>query len=118
MYVYFFKQITAVDLRISDWSSDVCSSYLEHGAERRVSVRDILRHRVPHDADRAKDRMNERDRVGDVRARRLIAIEQPDERRNLVGPFAVEPRFERHRAQAVAAEIGSASCRERVCQYV
>src|SRR3546814_8746413 len=27
--VFFFKQKTAYDLRISDWSSDVCSSDLE-----------------------------------------------------------------------------------------
>src|SRR3546814_9326192 len=28
MYVYFFKQKTADEMRISDWSSDVCSSDL------------------------------------------------------------------------------------------
>src|SRR3546814_10193560 len=28
MFVFFFKQKTAYDLRISDWSSDVCSSDL------------------------------------------------------------------------------------------
>src|SRR3546814_12132651 len=27
-YVFFFKQKTAYDMRISDWSSDVCSSDL------------------------------------------------------------------------------------------
>src|SRR3546814_1819034 len=26
MYVFFFKQKTAYEMRISDWSSDVCSS--------------------------------------------------------------------------------------------
>src|SRR3546814_12842624 len=29
IYFFFFKQKTAYDLRISDWSSDVCSSDLE-----------------------------------------------------------------------------------------
>src|SRR3546814_2092791 len=29
MYVCFFKQKTAYEMRISDWSSDVCSSDLE-----------------------------------------------------------------------------------------
>src|SRR3546814_8246524 len=29
MFVYFFKHKTAYELRISDWSSDVCSSDLE-----------------------------------------------------------------------------------------
>src|SRR3546814_13415352 len=28
--MFFFKQKTAYDMRISDWSSDVCSSDLEH----------------------------------------------------------------------------------------
>src|SRR3546814_3842859 len=28
MYVFFFKQKTAYEMRISDWSSDVCSSEL------------------------------------------------------------------------------------------
>src|SRR3546814_406796 len=30
MYFFFFKQKTAYEMRISDWSSDVCSSDLEH----------------------------------------------------------------------------------------
>src|SRR3546814_10605721 len=29
MYIFFFKQKTAYEMRISDWSSDVCSSDLE-----------------------------------------------------------------------------------------
>src|SRR3546814_5484099 len=29
----FFKQNTAYEMRISDWSSDLCSSDLEHAAE-------------------------------------------------------------------------------------
>src|SRR3546814_4185679 len=28
MYIFFFKQKTAYEMRISDWSSDVCSSDL------------------------------------------------------------------------------------------
>src|SRR3546814_5051865 len=30
---FFFKQKTAYELRISDWSSDVCSSYLATGRD-------------------------------------------------------------------------------------
>src|SRR3546814_6593083 len=30
-YFFFFKQKTAYEMRISDWSSDVCSSDLGHG---------------------------------------------------------------------------------------
>src|SRR3546814_2695682 len=32
LFVFFFKQKTAYEMRISDWSSDVCSSDLERGA--------------------------------------------------------------------------------------
>src|SRR3546814_9400652 len=31
MVIFFFKQKTAYEMRISDWSSDVCSSDLELG---------------------------------------------------------------------------------------
>src|SRR3546814_10616395 len=34
VYVFFFKQNTAYEMRISDWSSDVCSSDLSWPAER------------------------------------------------------------------------------------
>src|SRR3546814_10804860 len=35
LLLFFFKQKTAYELRISDWSSDVCSSDLRNRAERR-----------------------------------------------------------------------------------
>src|SRR3546814_6017292 len=79
---FFFKQKTAYEMRISDWSSDVCSSDLIHGGERAA-----LRLRVGHRAHRV--------------ARRL------DLRRLAVARIG----FAEH-------EIGRASCRERVCQYV
>src|SRR3546814_5516671 len=31
LHIFFFKQKTAYEVRISDWSSDVCSSDLERG---------------------------------------------------------------------------------------
>src|SRR3546814_7253264 len=39
LFVFFFKQKTAYEMRISDWSSDVCSSDLYLGPERRDSRR-------------------------------------------------------------------------------
>src|SRR3546814_6870188 len=33
--IFFFKQKTAYEMRISDWSSDVCSSDLDEGADER-----------------------------------------------------------------------------------
>src|SRR3546814_4742682 len=34
MILFFFKQKTAYEMRISDWSSDVCSSDLRYGRGR------------------------------------------------------------------------------------
>src|SRR3546814_14665675 len=36
-FVFFFKQKTAYEMRISDWSSDVCSSDLDAGAGARAT---------------------------------------------------------------------------------
>src|SRR3546814_7743214 len=38
---FFFKQKTAYDMRISDWSSDVCSSYLLSFADPAAVARAI-----------------------------------------------------------------------------
>src|SRR3546814_4707291 len=35
-FVFFFKQKTAYEMRISDWSSDVCSSDLVFGLDRMI----------------------------------------------------------------------------------
>src|SRR3546814_7924153 len=37
MYFFFFKQKTAYEMRISDWSSDVCSSDLGNSPDDRSS---------------------------------------------------------------------------------
>src|SRR3546814_11525677 len=51
MFFFFFKQKTAYEMRISDWSSDVCSSDLqeserliEPGAPRLLVVRRARKH--------------------------------------------------------------------------
>src|SRR3546814_6872324 len=40
VFFFFFKQKTAYEMRISDWSSDVCSSDLAPGDERAHAVVD------------------------------------------------------------------------------
>src|SRR3546814_1854615 len=87
---FFFKQKTAYEMRISDWSSDVCSSDLR---PRGV----------------ARERMGGAPTVGDRgtrdNSRHGEASDQPIQH----GAFA---------AVEMIGQIGRASCRERVCQYV
>src|SRR3546814_20556429 len=40
--MFFFKQKTAYEMRISDWSSDVCSSDLEHQREPDREIDHVL----------------------------------------------------------------------------
>src|SRR3546814_10134403 len=48
--VFFFKQKTAYEMRISDWSSDVCSSDLRvERLFRRKGERQIKRNVILHD---------------------------------------------------------------------
>src|SRR3546814_1844790 len=86
---FFFKQKTAYEMRISDWSSDVCSSDLFGRSPVGVLI-EIEPALIPRGDAGDRERVAQIDRAG-----------------------------ERHRPGAgVAAEIGRASCRERVCQYV
>src|SRR3546814_2284138 len=91
-YVFFFKQKTAYEMRISDWSSDVCSSDLSYARGLDPAERAGL----------------EAAAVGRLRA--------------VLGPgvwasyLAMESEISPARV-ADNAQIGRASCRERVCQY-
>src|SRR3546814_7624743 len=93
--VFFFKQKTAYEMRISDWSSDVCSSDL--GVEA-VRGRDVDRRLRPAFGRRAFKLEDEGEHGGDR-----------DEQ--FLGDHPAGARGEIN-------EIGRASCRERVCQYV
>src|SRR3546814_1955493 len=55
--MFFFKQKTAYELRISDWSSDVCSSDLRSASQSRLG-----RHAARHDRcvdERSRRRRNQ-----------------------------------------------------------
>src|SRR3546814_3909975 len=88
--VLCFKQKTPYEMRISDWSSDVCSTDL-HGDRARVA------HGKAFAGDAAEIAL-----AGDR------AIEHG---------VADDDRLRRHDARLRRREIGRASCRERVCQY-
>src|SRR3546814_2277661 len=82
---FFFKQKTAYEMRISDWSSDVCSS-------------DLMKKGHGHGRARAPTPWFV---IGFI-----VMI--------LFNSLGVLPEEARHGL----VQIGRASCRERVCQYV
>src|SRR3546814_9831040 len=124
--MFFFKQKTAYEMRISDWSSDVCSSDLagdlrrilgQEGVQLRLALArrmqpplypETLRQGLEaeagrDDADRADDRgLVRQDLVG--RTGQPVAAGRGD---------ILDERDHRH---VVFDQIGRASCRERVCQ--
>src|SRR3546814_8989520 len=85
---FFFKQKTAYEMRISDWSSDVCSSDLSwalHGVD-----------------------------LGHVDLALTDDLSVPDSHiEAVVHNLAVNAA-----AELDGMQIGRASCRESVCQYV
>src|SRR3546814_15369435 len=88
-------------MRISDWSSDVCSSDLEGVAQVAADQQVVATQAVQHQlGDRGLRRSGDVQRgsatVFEVIASQNGAVAQGDGNR----------------------EIGRASCRERVCQYV
>src|SRR3546814_9682442 len=88
VFVFFFKQKTAYEMRISDWSSDVCSSDLS--------------------AIRPKNAIAVSEKLGKAR---LIGIRPATSQ----APQNSATEATRHHSML---QIGRASCRERVCQYV
>src|SRR3546814_2520982 len=92
--VFVFKQKTAYEVRISDWSSDVCSSdLLSHTKEDQFWLDRTQRAGPNHFPVLANTSFY------DVESR---------------GPFE---SYQMLRDLGIP-EIGRASCRERVCQYV
>src|SRR3546814_2371905 len=112
-YLFFFKQKTPSELRISDWSSDVCSSDLP-AAE--AGPREVLRLPESVTVSELAERMGKK--IGEV-IRELVGmgvmatINQPLEADKVK---AVAVRFGFDADMRSADEDGGASCRERVRQ--
>src|SRR3546814_7944963 len=113
---FVFKQKTAYEMRISDWSSDVCSSDLRQPPDQRQDAAQRghvgRAHAIAGKLEMCKRNLllgRKEDLCPDD------AIRDPrDDRRNL-------PQFpDGNRAPVAYAqtEIGRASGRARVCQYV
>src|SRR3546814_8423031 len=90
--VFFFKQKTAYEMRISDWSSDVCSSDLRIVRETPRGVSMVL-----GPAGEV---------LGDTLSEDEGLLYQDIDLADCVEPKQFHD------------EIGRASCRDRVCQYV
>src|SRR3546814_7921301 len=111
MFFFFFKQKTAYEMRISDWSSDVCSSDL-----MRCPNHDLRRDAAHVDAGAADSSPLDQGDTGTVfsclqRCCHSGAASTDDRHMQLTCRFL-------HRALAAQPQIGRASCRERVCTYV
>src|SRR3546814_2936441 len=99
MVFVFFKQKTAYEMRISDWSADVCSSDLFNPARLHgLSERLITSH-------------HENNYAGSVKALNMIETRLAAALADTDLPPVVYGGLKRE-------ELHRASCRERVCQYV
>src|SRR3546814_9813755 len=104
---FFFKQKTAYEMRISDWSSDVCSSDL--ALVHFLTALGALGH---HRVQRLARRTLANDHVQPLTA-------QPCDGSVLVLPDDIRHAdLLRTGAHEKGHKNGRASCRERVCQYV
>src|SRR3546814_5239019 len=104
----FFKQKTADEMRISDWSSDVCSS-------------DLIARAIPVRRCNAGARVEAVELAQELRAlfwrdaRERLAVAG----QSLTDIVGLARDDVRHcRLHPPIRQIGRASCRERVCQYV
>src|SRR3546814_17804215 len=125
VFFFFYKQKTAYEMRMSDWSSDVCSSDLlltdDGGLQARIAD---PRFKLPKtylvqvegdvaEAGLASLRRGVRLKDGPTRPAEAERIEicrlWP-----ALWPRDPQVRFRK----TVPDSLGRASCRERVCQYV
>src|SRR3546814_1335465 len=98
---FFFKQKTAYEMRISDWSSDVCSS-------------DLSRALAPGGALRGRSTVGRR--LNDSSSAFFAFL-----RFRFTKTSSTWWTFTKSATSAMTSgcmQIGRASCRERVCQYV
>src|SRR3546814_18491277 len=127
---FFFKQKTAYEMRISDWSSDVCSSDLRIFGPKHVQLIARFKPGEIYNADEIYDLRRAiiaTGLVSEVEIEPKRGAAQPDgsvladlDVRMAKAPMrTVAGSVGYDTGQGIRAEkIGREQCRERVCQYV
>src|SRR3546814_14563712 len=125
VFFFFFKQKTAYEMRISDWSSDVCSSDLG-SCERAL---DALQLQYPDYAGALEERFLRQAalRLEEAEYAELLAdsVIGQEVHADLGHRLRIELQAVRSRPPLdlglrtadLVRQLGRASCRERVCQY-
>src|SRR3546814_6321796 len=90
----FFKQETAYDMRISDWSSDVCSSDLASSKHAGTLIEAATKENIRRSVKTLQE------------ATPILAKSVHEKTLKIVGGI-----------YRLDTEIGRASCRESVCKY-
>src|SRR3546814_14818439 len=112
---FFFKHKTAYEMRISDWSSDVCSSDLpevsvEEGHDPRLGIRS--RRFVE-----AHARQGHHHGHGEGQVAAVVVVQERVTGGGVLLHVVVHPELLHGGLQPIC-QTGRASCRESVCQYV
>src|SRR3546814_11934670 len=108
-------------MRISDWSSDVCSSDLQSGhqaAGKRIAAQPNLHRHALDDAHEIAGRIVGGDQAKGRTAARREAVDKSVQRHVGIAVDAAAYRLAGADMLELRLQIGRASCRERVCQYV
>src|SRR3546814_13229224 len=123
MVIFFFKQKTAYEMRISDWSSDVCSSDLYEVRSAKDAFSSIPKRKISGEMLELAEHIIKTKRGSfdpakyDDRYEEALAdlVKAKLEGREIKPRKAPAPS---NVVNLLYAQIGRASCRERVCQYV
>src|SRR3546814_5385518 len=117
LVLVFFKQKTAYEMRISDWSSDVCSSDLNLLGPGQANCAAGRKDECRQGAGMGHRRF----RGSRWRGKKACAgAGRTHQRHARRGGTDVQAKHQClcERAESRVIEIGRASCRERVCKYV
>src|SRR3546814_15091023 len=120
VFFFFFKQKTAYEMRISDWSSDVCSSDLEFIGYDRPTLAGLLPALVEHGVAQLEQPLG-RGREADLDGlKRPLPFVADESALSLADPASLVGRFDiahikLDKSGGLTEEIGRASGRERGC---